>query len=812
MLRSALVAFVSSSTLSTASPMSSASATDSTSSADTLSFAAAANAIFGSHAKAADLFNLLTSAPLPLCANEGAASAVHNSESERYLLDLLFLVVPSSCEGPRAVAIWAEDHLDGCVTLNLPTLFGLMAACVARLKEPLEGIAETEAADIQRRLVRLMMSRAADGTRLQAFRCSAIAYGSLGYCRDDSFVTDVANEVLASEEATDRIIFFVALGVTTKVLDNPAALWEQYRPVLLEVALFINSAAVGDEELECAFAALEPAFAALPESIRAKLPPTTRLLTLARSLAIVAIVEAVTATDSVCPFVSDLLMMNVMDSRISHNPCMPNSKTHRSRVRLWQLVHTLLPALTLGDWDTLIPILQGHCLAINNISSVRRPMELMAMLGYQLRPDLISHLLPFLGDYDIRAQVAGTYTQVAINTIRVHQFDASTKVFETLFPRLQRFTNSYQHLLRIIAHIGIHAILTARKEVSELFTLEHARMLNYLNNANEVQKFLVKHYDTVVVDVVAETRPYRTYCVQRMEGTHWLHEGIPAATFGRLSFLAIEVPCAMSYALPLQARQSQELLHSLPAVRMAYQRHVASGLLPAPPAGSGPCDEFLDYTEAAKKLKQEAPPVEATGDAVAEDGAVDDGNIQRKVQSWWTSEIYNQLHPRALGSASRQQLIIVGSLLDNPVNIAGLCRCGDIFAVERVIVPNKKVFEHPHFVAAARSAELWVPWEEVAPRDLTKYLQEMKLEGFTIVGVEQTADSQSMADFKFPTRAVVVLGSEGKGIPAEVLPYLDVCVEIPQFGLIRSLNVHVTGAIAMYEYSVQHVMNASTRK
>jgi len=44
---------------------------------------------------------------------------------------------------------------------------------------------------------------------------------------------------------------------------------------------------------------------------------------------------------------------------------------------------------------------------------------------------------------------------------------------------------------------------------------------------------------------------------------------------------------------------------------------------------------------------------------------------------------------------------------------------------------------------------------------------------------------------------------EKTGIPLEFLQVLDVCVEIPQCGLVRSLNVHVTGAICVWEYHKQ---------
>lgn len=50
---------------------------------------------------------------------------------------------------------------------------------------------------------------------------------------------------------------------------------------------------------------------------------------------------------------------------------------------------------------------------------------------------------------------------------------------------------------------------------------------------------------------------------------------------------------------------------------------------------------------------------------------------------------------------------------------------------------------------------------------------------------------------------VLVLGREKEGIPVDIIHILDACIEIPQFGIIRSLNVHVSGAIALWEYTRQ---------
>ena len=63
----------------------------------------------------------------------------------------------------------------------------------------------------------------------------------------------------------------------------------------------------------------------------------------------------------------------------------------------------------------------------------------------------------------------------------------------------------------------------------------------------------------------------------------------------------------------------------------------------------------------------------------------------------------------------------------------------------------------------------------------------------------------SPQDFRFPDKTVLVVGREKEGIPADVLAQLHDTVEIPQLGLIRSLNVHVSGAIAAYEYTRQQL-------
>ena len=69
-----------------------------------------------------------------------------------------------------------------------------------------------------------------------------------------------------------------------------------------------------------------------------------------------------------------------------------------------------------------------------------------------------------------------------------------------------------------------------------------------------------------------------------------------------------------------------------------------------------------------------------------------------------------------------------------------------------------------------------------------------------IVGIEQTAESIVLDEYEFNPKTVLVLGNEKEGIPIDVIDILNVCVEIPQSGRIRSFNVHVTGALVLWEF------------
>ena len=154
----------------------------------------------------------------------------------------------------------------------------------------------------------------------------------------------------------------------------------------------------------------------------------------------------------------------------------------------------------------------------------------------------------------------------------------------------------------------------------------------------------------------------------------------------------------------------------------------------------------------------------------------------------------------AMNNTKRHDLIVVASLIDMIPNLAGLMRTCEVFRAQKLVLADLSVLNNPQFSTISVSAKHWQPVEEVHPLALHPWLRGKAAEGYTLVGLEQTADSTGVGEYVFPSKTVLLLGKEKEGVPADLLGVLDATVEIPQFGVIRSLNVHVSAAIGMYEY------------
>jgi tRNA guanosine-2'-O-methyltransferase len=154
-----------------------------------------------------------------------------------------------------------------------------------------------------------------------------------------------------------------------------------------------------------------------------------------------------------------------------------------------------------------------------------------------------------------------------------------------------------------------------------------------------------------------------------------------------------------------------------------------------------------------------------------------------------------------------QPVVIVASLVTKMPNLAGLARTAEIFGAESLVVHDSAaVAADAYFKGVAMTSTHHLPLHTCGPDDLLDYVRARKALGYRIVALEQSYRSVRLgsAACVLPDGpCAIVLGAEGEGVPAALLGEADVVVEIPQFGLIRSLNVHVSGALLLWEYTRQ---------
>uniref|UniRef100_A0A8C5KY37 tRNA (guanosine(18)-2'-O)-methyltransferase TARBP1 n=1 Tax=Jaculus jaculus TaxID=51337 RepID=A0A8C5KY37_JACJA len=228
-----------------------------------------------------------------------------------------------------------------------------------------------------------------------------------------------------------------------------------------------------------------------------------------------------------------------------------------------------------------------------------------------------------------------------------------------------------------------------------------------------------------------------------------------------------------------------------------------------------PCDTQSQWYLSRTALCELSPGDWAQQDRGSAPGEADSrpewADVQRKIIPWRAAapeadlELPCQERASRLGK-STGGLIVVASLIDKPTNLGGLCRTCEVFGASVLVLGNLQCVGDKQFQHLSVSAEQWLPLVEVKPAQLVDYLQQQKADGYTVIGVEQTAQSSDLAQFRFPEKSLLLLGNEREGIPANLIQHLDVCVEIPQQGIIRSLNVHVSGALLIWEYTRQQLL------
>ena len=148
------------------------------------------------------------------------------------------------------------------------------------------------------------------------------------------------------------------------------------------------------------------------------------------------------------------------------------------------------------------------------------------------------------------------------------------------------------------------------------------------------------------------------------------------------------------------------------------------------------------------------------------------------------NEYFSWKHPFAVGVYNISKEFNIGSLL----------RTAHCAKVKEFFLIGEKSFN----TYAAVSSEKWTKINHY--EKIEDFIQFVKTSNYNLVIIDQSSNSKSLFDFEYPQNPLFLLGAEKGGVAIELKQMNFPIVEIPQYGLIHSLNLSCAGSIVIYHY------------
>ncbi|MFC2063818.1 23S rRNA (guanosine(2251)-2'-O)-methyltransferase RlmB [Chloroflexota bacterium] len=140
--------------------------------------------------------------------------------------------------------------------------------------------------------------------------------------------------------------------------------------------------------------------------------------------------------------------------------------------------------------------------------------------------------------------------------------------------------------------------------------------------------------------------------------------------------------------------------------------------------------------------------------------------------------------------------VLVLDTLQNPQNLGTLIRTAESVGVHGVIIPaHRAAGVTPAVVSASAGATEHML---IVQSNLSQAISEMKQANGWVVGLDESQESLPPSQIDLNGPLVVVVGSEGEGLRAQVRKNCDFLMRLPMQGKIASLNASVAGSVALY--------------
>lgn len=142
--------------------------------------------------------------------------------------------------------------------------------------------------------------------------------------------------------------------------------------------------------------------------------------------------------------------------------------------------------------------------------------------------------------------------------------------------------------------------------------------------------------------------------------------------------------------------------------------------------------------------------------------------------------------------------IILDNVLDT-YNVGAIFRLADAVAVEKVILCGEtETPPHSRIKKASINTTEWVDWQYAETAISAVASIKYKVLGMKIIAIEQSIKSVQYDHVQYAFPIALVVGNETTGVSKEVLKLADQVVELPMWGVNKSLNVMVSLGIVLY--------------
>jgi tRNA G18 (ribose-2'-O)-methylase SpoU len=127
-------------------------------------------------------------------------------------------------------------------------------------------------------------------------------------------------------------------------------------------------------------------------------------------------------------------------------------------------------------------------------------------------------------------------------------------------------------------------------------------------------------------------------------------------------------------------------------------------------------------------------------------------------------------------------------------NVGSLVRTAHAAAAEEVVLVGERDWN----VEAAKTSELYTTVTRLS--GIEAFRRHLESRRWNLVAVELDHRAVNVFDAEYPVRPCFLLGAELAGIPGELIDEAELVVQIPQWGLVPSLNLAIAGSIVLYDY------------